>query len=237
MGAKRVFRTYGAIAICAVGTLTACSGTNQSEAWFPLDTAAPQTYAVRTQRGDEVSTQTWTQRAIGPAPWEGGVAYVRTHSEGVEFYLRKTADGSIERVAHRTVIDHQPIADEAPRTVLKAPFAVGTEWKTQSVPYVLRRKNEYPYDLKHSHKVQLDWKIEALDERVETRAGTYSPCLRAVGRGALNLYTDPVAGFANVPIVSTEWYCKGVGLAKWIRSEKVRTGFFVGGEITAELVK
>lgn len=217
--------------------LGACTAHSDADTWFPLSPGGKQTYVVRIELGDEVRTETWVQQNTRLDLWANERVTVRTHSEGVEFYLRQARDGSIERIAHRTLVDAAPIADETPRTVLKAPFVVGTEWKTLSVPYVLRRKNEYPHELKNTHTVWLDWKIEATDDTVALSHATLRPCLRVVGRGEIPLYTDPVTGFNRVPIVSTEWYCKGYGLVKWSRKETVKSGFFTGGEISAQRVR
>ena len=126
-------------------------------------------------------------------------------------------------------------ADSEPVWVLKAPYVVGTEWSTVTVPYLLQRKNEYPRDLKYSHKTLMTWRIEAVDEAVTLSDGTeHQPCLRVVGQALLNLYTDPVRGFTDLPLISREWYCKGEGLVKFEREELVPPGYFTGGKLLAE---
>ena len=65
---------------------------------------------------------------------------------------------------------------------------------------------------------------------------TLSPCLRVRGEARLNLYTDPVNGFTDVPLTSREWYCKGHGLVKFEREEPVPRGFLIGATLRAELV-
>lgn len=213
--------------------------------WFPLTPGHTQTYEVRyetTGSADadadaqtERTPERWIQTVREPRTWNNTEVHVRHHSAGVEFLFERSEAG-IRRVALRADIDAEPTEDDPPRWVLKAPYAVGTEWTTNSVPYLLRRKNEYPYELVHTHRVLMNWRIEAVDEAVTTPAGTFSPCLRVVGLGQLNLYTDPVNGFTNVPIESREWFCLGQGLVRWERSETVPPGFFSGGKVTAELV-
>ena len=220
----------------AVMLLTAC-GQPTSDAWLPLDPGHSQTYRV-TETGDEwgdgsAPVQTWTMTAEGSTQFNGETVWTRRHSEGVTFYLKRD-DTGIRRVAYRTDIDETPTEDPEPRWVLKAPFTVGTEWTTPTVPYLLKRKNEHPRELKHTHKVQMNWRIEAVDDSVTTPKGTHQPCLRVLGRAELNLYTDPVNGFTNVPVWSREWYCKGVGLVKFEREETVPRGFMTGGKLVAE---
>jgi hypothetical protein len=100
------------------------------------------------------------------------------------------------------------------------------------------RKNEYPRELKFTHKTTMTWRIVSVKEEVKLRSGeVLSPCLHVKGEAFLNLYTDPVNGFTDVPLTSHEWYCQGQGLVKFTREEKVLAGFLIGGSLTAERVR
>jgi hypothetical protein len=215
--------------------LVACSPP-PGDSWFPLHVGHEQVYAVSYDTTDPQAPEVWTQTVVREEAWENSTVAVRRHSAGVEFYLQQTDQG-IRRVAVRADADGEAQPDEPPRWVLKAPYQVGTEWTTTTVPYLLKRRNEHPRELRHTHTVQLQWRIEAADDTVDIPAGTFTPCLRVVGVGQLNLYTDPVNGFTNVPIVSREWYCRGQGLVKFEREEIVPEGFFTGGVIRAEWVR
>jgi hypothetical protein len=216
-------------------SLVACSPP-PGDGWFPLHVGHEQVYAVSYDTTDPQAPEVWTQTVVREEPWENAMVAVRRHSAGVEFYLQQTDQG-IRRVAVRADADGEAQPDEPPRWVLKAPYQVGTEWTTTTVPYLIQRRNEHPRELRHTHTVQLQWRIEAVDDTVETPAGAFSPCLRVEGVGQLNLYTDPVNGFTNVPIVSREWYCRGHGLVKFEREEVVPEGFFTGGVVRAEWVR
>ncbi len=206
------------------------------DSWFPLVAGWSQTYEVRVESEEPRAPEAWTLRVGAPVAWDGESLPVRHHSQGVN-YLFKVDEQGIRRVATRVDIDEEPTADKEPMWVLKAPYAVGTEWTTTTVPYLILRKNEHPRELRHSHRAVMTWRIEAVDETVETPKGRFSPCLKVVGRASLNLYTDPVNGFTNVPLVSREWYCRGQGLVRFEREEKVPAGFLVGGSLTAEWVR
>jgi len=224
-------------ALAATALVAGC-GQPTGNDWLPLDKGHSQTYRVTVARSEDgpdgsPPEQRWTLSTEGPTPLNGDTVWTRRHSEGVTFYLKRDDTGT-RRVAQRTDIDETPTEDPEPRWVLKAPYTVGTEWTTPTVPYLLQRKNEHPRELKHTHKVQMTWRIEAVDDTVTTPKGTHQPCLRVVGRAELNLYTDPVNGFTNVPLVGREWYCKGVGLVKFEREETVPKGFMTGGKLIAE---
>lgn len=222
--------------LCApLALLAACGGRDLGNEWFPLRSGDEQTLAVTYQMDEPREAEEWVMRVDEPAVFQDQPVAVRHHSAGVSYYL-KVDDQGVRRIATRTDIDEQPTADAEPLWVLKAPYAVGTEWTTATVPYLLQRRNEHPRDLKYTHKAQMTWRIEALDDVVTRADGSeLKPCLRVVGQARLNLYTDPVHGFTDVPLISREWYCKGQGLVKLEREEKVPQGFMTGGVLRAEL--
>ena len=223
-------------------TLSGCQRaevTDGVQAWFPLHGGQVQTYRVTEtgeEHGDKAVISEWTLTAKGPSTLEGKPVWLRHHSEGVTFFLEASEHG-IRRVATQPDIDAEPTPDTEPRWVLKAPLQVGTEWTTMTVPYLLLRKNEHPRSLKHSHTLPMTWRIASMDDTVTTPAGRFESCLMLEGQGVLNLFTDPVNGFNNVPIISREWYCRGKGLVKFEREETVPKGFLTGGKLTAEWVR
>ena len=214
--------------------LSGCSGRDMGNSWFPLRSGEQQTLAVTYKMDEAREAEQWVMRVDEPSVFQDQPVAVRHHSAGVSYYLKVDEQG-VRRIATRTDIDEDPTADAEPLWVLKAPYQVGTEWTTVTVPYLLQRRNEYPRDLKYTHKAQMTWRIEAVDDSVQLPDGSeHRPCLRVVGQARLNLYTDPVNGFTDVPLISREWYCQGEGLVKLEREEKVPTGFLTGGTLTAE---
>lgn len=224
--------------LCApLALLAACSGRDMGNEWFPLRPGDEQTLAVTYRMDEPREAEEWVMRVDEPSVFQDQPVAVRHHSAGVSYYLRADDQG-VRRIATRTDIDNEPTADADPMWVLKAPYVVGTEWTTVTVPYLLQRKNEHPRDLKHTHKAQMTWRIEAVDDTVTLADGSeHRPCLRVVGQARLNLYTDPVNGFTDVPLISREWYCRGKGLVKLEREEKVPTGFMTGGMLRAEQLR
>ena len=223
----------GWLAALALAGLWGCSG-DQGSDWFPLQAGHTQVYAVRYATDEPQPPEEWTLHSEGPREWNGQVVHSRWHSAGVRYLLLKDEQG-IRRVAHQTELDAEPLADETPLWVLKAPYVVGTEWSTPTVPHLLARRNEYPRELKHSHRATMLWRIESVSETLKLEGGrTLSPCMKVVGTARLNLYTDPVNGFTDVPLVSREWYCQGHGLVRLEREERVPKGFMVGGLLVME---
>ena len=203
-----------------------------ADTWFPLVEGERMVYAVTVESDEAPPPEAWTLTVTSPQTVAGQRTQVRHHSAGVSYHLLSDEQG-IRRVATRTDIDREPTPDPEPLWVLKAPYEVGTEWSTPTVPYLILRRNEHPRELRYSHRALMAWRIEAVDDEVTTPTGTHKPCLRVVGRARLNLFTDPVNGFTDVPLTSREWYCRGQGLVKFEREEPVPPGFLVGGRLTA----
>ncbi|MDP2093423.1 MAG: hypothetical protein Q8K50_05985 [Hydrogenophaga sp.] len=225
---------FGVLAV--IVALSGCDGRNLGNPWFPLREGEQHTLAVQFTGDEPRAPEQWTLRVTAPTTFQDQPVAVRHHSAGVSYYLLSDDQG-IRRIATRTDIDNEPSADAEPLWVLKAPYQVGTEWTTPTVPYLIQRKNEHPRDLKYTHKALMTWRIEAVDDSVTLADGSaIKPCLRVVGEARLNLYTDPVNGFTDVPLISREWYCQGQGLVKLEREEKVPNGFLTGGVLRAEWV-
>lgn len=232
---RHPMRLWAGLAAAMSLSLTACTPSAQGPVWFPLRAGDVSRYAV-TYSGDVAhDSEVWTLRTQGPVTYQGEALMQRHHSQGVAYLFKVDAQG-VRRVALQTDLDREPQPDMPQRWVLKAPYQVGTEWTTPTVPYLLQRKNEYPRELKHTQKTLMTWRIEETQASVTTAQGQkFSPCLKVVGVGHLNLYTDPVNGFSDVPLISREWYCEGVGLVKFEREERVASGFLIGGMLSAEV--
>lgn len=202
--------------------------------WLPLGVGLTHHYRVTQTSEEPLAAQHWTLKMPGTEQRDGITRYIQHHSEGVAYHLVANAQG-VKRVTTQLDTDTEPQQDEAPRWVLKMPYVVGTEWSTPTVPYLINRRNEYPKELKNIHSALMTWRIETLDDEVQTMAAHFKPCMRVLGTAQLNLYTDHANGFRDVPLISHEWYCQGVGLVKFEREEKIASTFLIGGTLTAEL--
>lgn len=240
-GWARIIRTLGLVGVGGgvCWGLSACTGAHPTESLFPLEPGRRWVYEVQSEwenRSTERLRRVILTRGQADVP-QGGQAWVRRSEEGVEWFLRVDASG-VFRVASRTDLEAEPTADPTPRYVLKAPIAVGTQWQAPTAPYLLRRHAEFPPEIRHSHpSVNMNYTIESLDESVQTRAGAFSGCVKVVGQATLKLFADPVSGWRDLPLTTTEWYCRGPGLVKVLRQEPAQSTFLTGGTMTLELVE
>lgn len=226
-------------ALATIGALLAgCSGPPASSTYFPLESGHRWVYEQVTEwENNTVDREPLVLSALGSDRLESGSAWRRRSDSGIDYWLRAD-DSGIYRVATKTDLQDEPEPDKAPRFVLKMPLAVGTTWQAPTTTYLLRRHADFPPEIRHTHKpVPMTYRIEAVGDKMTTRAGSFTDCIRVQGTAVMKLFADPVVGFKDMPLTTTEWYCKGVGLVKVERTEPANSTFLAGGKTTLELLE
>lgn len=223
--------------VIAVALLLFGCSAPKDDSFFPLAKGHRWTYELTTEWENHVVEH--EQRVIETLGRDGlpsGEAWRRRSDSGVDYWLKSDASG-IYRVATKSELQEEPEPDKEPRFVLKAPLVVGTHWRANTTAYLLQRRQEFPREIRHSHPaVPMNYTIEAVGEKLATRAGHFDNCLRIKGVAALRLFADPVVGWKDMLLTTTEWYCAGVGLVKLVREEPAQSTFLTGGTLTMELV-
>jgi len=231
-------RPFALAALAAAALLTACSGPPPSVSYFPLEAGHRWVYELASEwENNTGERETLVLQTLGEQTLGSGKAWRRRSDSGVDYWLRAD-DTGIFRVAtkHDFQADAEP--DKAPRYVLKMPLAVGTRWQALTTSYLLRRNADFPPEIRHTHKpVMMSYRIEAVGQPVSTRAGKFDDCIKVAGSAVMKLFADPVVGFRDMPLATTEWYCKGVGLVKVVRAEPANSTFLAGGTMTLELTE
>ena len=227
-----------AIALLSLAALLAGCSDPPGASLFPLDQGRTWTYRLTT----EWENSTTDREAVvlsnegRDSALDSGSAYRRRSDAGIDYWLRADNTG-VYRVASKMDVEDAPKVDPQPRFVLKAPIAVGTTWQASTTTYLLRRRADFPPEIRHSHpSIPMNYVIEALAEKVETPAGAFEKCVRVRGEGKLRLFADPVQGWRDMPLTTLEWYCPGVGLVRVERSEPANTTFLQGGTMKMELM-
>lgn len=220
----------------AVVGIEGCSPRAAGDELFPLAAGAQWRYAQVTETEDQrIERRELTLRTLASETYEDARAWRRRSDDGVDYWLRSDASG-IYRVASKHDLQAEPVRDAQPRYVLKTPIAVGTEWQASTSPYLLRRRQGFPPEVRHEHpELPMRYSIESTADVVEVPAGRFERCVRVRGQAALRLFVDPVAGWRDLPLVTTEWYCPGAGLVKLRREEMAGSPMLLGGTLTLEL--
>jgi hypothetical protein len=230
------FRTAAIVAFTASG-LAGCGAPAPSTSLFPLGAGHRWTYDVRTEASGSIAVdhEKLVLRTLGRESLADGPAWRRRSESGADYWLREDETG-IYRVASKSDLDAEPRPDERRRYVLRLPATVGAQWDAPTTAYLLRRRADFPPEIRHTHPaVPMRYAIEAVDETVETPAGRFERCVRVRGDATIRLYADPVVGWRDLPLTTLEWYCPGVGLVRLTRNEPVQSPFLSGGTLTMEL--
>ena len=206
--------------------------------YFPLEAGHRWVYELSSEwENNTGERETLVLQTLGEQALDGGKAWRRRSDSGIDYWLRADATG-IFRVATKTDLQADAQPDKAPRFVLKMPLAVGTSWQALTTSYLLRRNADFPPEIRHTHKpVMMTYRIEAVGQAVITRAGKFDDCILVAGSAVMKLFADPVVGFRDMPLATTEWYYKGVGLVKVVRAEPANSTFLAGGTMTMELTE
>lgn len=259
-------RQAAAAALVTLAALAGCGEPSPAASYFPLAAGHQWTYRITQEWDNGSTEQeNLTLRTLGqervdvvpapvvapadeaerparpasaastPEPRDAGMAWRRRSDDGVDYWLRSDATG-IYRMATKYDLDPVASADPAPRFVLKMPLAVGTTWQAPTTAYLLRRRSEFPPEIRHSHpSLPMAYAIDAVGQTVTTPAGTFKDCLRVKGQATVKLFSDGVQGWRDISLDTREWYCAGVGLVKLERDEPAQSTFLIGGRLKMEL--
>ncbi len=224
--------------LLAAAVLAACGAAAPGDSYFPLGAGHTWQYRVVTEwENQNTERETLELSTHGEDNMSGAPAWRRRSASGVDYWLRSDATG-IYRVATKTDLQAEPEADKLPRYVLKMPLAVGTTWQATTPSYLMRRRSDFPPEIRHSHPaVAMTYTIESLGETVKTPAGAFNDCLKVKGMATIRVFADPAQGWRDLPLTTLEWYCKGVGLVKLERQEPANSPFLIGGSLTMELMQ
>jgi hypothetical protein len=223
-----------------LGLLSSCSNSGvATPSYFPLNAGWKWQYEMITTTNTGAVTEAYTVENLGMKNYGDGIeGWERRNSLG-NFYLFRSDGAGIYRIAVRNEIEDKmrPDVEKPRRFVIKEPMAKGTSWQVPSVPYLMKKAFDWPFELKHGKPITINFEIDAVDASISVKAGEFKDCIMVLGRHQLRVYIDPVAGFQEVAITQKEWYCKGVGLVKLVRDEPVvKSNYYSGGSQSFELV-
>ncbi len=227
---------FATLAAALLSFVAGCGEPSLPESLFPLEPGHRWDYDVRTEwENNTVEHEDRTITSEGEAKVGEKAAWRRRSADGVDWFLR-VDDSGVYRVAAKSDLDDEPRPDPMARYVLKAPIKTGTAWQSTTTAYLLKRRQEFPQEIRHTHPaVPMNYVIEALDAQVEVPAGKFERCVRVRGQAVLKLFADPVVGWRDMPLTTTEWYCHGPGLVKVVREEPANSTFLTGGSQTMTL--
>jgi hypothetical protein len=218
--------------------IAAVSGCGEGEAdYFPLEEGWTWGYRIMVNsQGVGRNTYRSFVSNLPPQPLADITATPRIVHDGRVYYDAEEA-GGIRRIAHRE--PGKTVAGAAPgHYVLKYPLEPGTSWRVGTRTQLLRRQvitRESVGVAALVAEVELDYRVEAVDDVVTVPAGVFKGCLRVRGAGRIDYDTESRLGVITIEVSTTEWFAPGVGLVKLVRTERSFPENPVSGELVKEL--
>lgn len=217
--------------------LSGCNNEPDATDYFPLDKGLSWRYQITNTARQEQGF--YSVANLGTTEVAGETATIRRADDGHDYYLVRKP-GGIYRYASRTLFETEPDIDEPPRMVLPLPYRGDAErrWSARTISYVIHRIGPSTVTSVNNplQSFVMNYRVVADGETVEVPAGRFEDCLLVVGEATLKMFTDPLTGFEDVPIMTREWYAPGVGLVKLERVEPLETRVYQGGRYLFELV-
>ena len=222
--------------------LAGCQKPANDNPLFPLGEGRSWTYRIEISYDAPepyVDRSTITMTNLGRVDLNGVETWRRRSDYGNDYWL-KIDDKGVHRIASRTPNDKVAVLDSAPRTVLPAKLTKEEKWTTTTVPYFLKRRNEWPQEFKYVDRFRdltMTYAVEATDQKVSTPSGDYAGCVLIKGVTPLHIWHEQEMTYKVAPMVNLEWYCPNVGLVQLERHEPTTARFFQGGVMRMTLLR
>lgn len=189
------------------------SGCGQaSQEYFPLGENIRWEYVIEEQVNDEKKILKSIVTGLKSRTIEGLTYYPLIYASGEIYYFRKSTDGIIVT----------PKPGQPGNIILGFPLEVGTDWKTETQLGILHHRHESfsggESFISLGQDIILDFHIAGLDETVDVPAGKFFNCMRIDGIGTVKVEAR-TRGLDHILIEQTDWYARGTGLVKRIRTE------------------
>ena len=204
--------------------------------YFPMKQGMTREYeVVYTSGTDETRKGAWAVTVVADSYMIGDVETVPMQfSNGSLLFILKNKKGVFKYAVQSPSDTESTIVNEV--LAFKYPLAIGTNWKTKSLSFLLAEK----------HEMDLQVTIDKLDETVVTPAGVYNDCLRIKYYGE-KLIDDKSVFIqkdgkllkekAKVSIEIFEYYAPDTGLVKNITKHSSNDKQIAGpGNGTAQIV-
>ena len=114
---------------------------------------------------------------------------------------------------------------EKDRIVLPNPLKKGDTWEVDSKTFLILKRYPY-YDYRATTNFTIKYEIISKNESLNTPLGKLKNCLYLKGTGQTKFIGDSEIGAIEINIVSEEWYARGIGLVKSVRTEETNSDLF-----------
>ena len=206
-----------------VFVLVSCG--NESNSYFPLKERGQWSYEVKiTPEIEKPTIYKKINYGVGKKQINNNSYFAILRENGSIYYYQKKKNG-IYRNGFSFDKDNQISFHEKERLVLPNPISIGDSWKVNSKTYLILKRYPY-YDYRATTNFTINYEIISTGKSIKTPLGKFDNCLYLKGTGKTKFIGDSEIGAIEINISSEEWYAKGIGLVKSVRTEETNSDLF-----------
>lgn len=204
-------RTAG-IGFVLLAAIAGAGCREESSDYFPVGGDQTWDYEIRIMVKGEQHVQRLLLTALPTADVEGTDYYPQLRLNDEIDLFRRDQDGIVRVNAEGPLL-----------RVLPAELKPAVTWRTPGQILFLEVTGAFHATFQERKKkyIDLDYVIEAMDDTVQVRAGSFANCMRVKSTGSMyaGATLQEFLGIDFIQIEQTEWYAPGVGLVKRVRKE------------------
>lgn len=207
--------------------------------WFPLKPKWEWRYQTVKSNSEGVSRGEYLIENLGETDVNGDTYFVRRNDYGTKLYFSRD-DSGVYRIGKQTLVAKSIAYDPSPRYVLPKPRSTGKSWFVDSRPYVMERLFPIRESFTRQNVFQMSYTIESTGATITVPAGTFENTLHIKATGTATVLADLAKaryGASDAEMTTEEWYAKGIGLVKLVRTEYFPNDLFTDGSYTMELTE
>lgn len=215
-----------------------CSGCSKKEqSYFPLSNGYKWRYDVLLETRDGVQRQKYILNNLGESELDGTQVYLRESLDGTVLYYLNSNEGIyyLGSINDKKV---EPEFNKDKQLVIPEPHVANTKWEQSTITKLLKKTGPPQKTVFEIFaKVDLEARIESLDDVVIVPAGRFKNCMKIIMSGSSFKDAGNYVGLTLVNVEQTSWYAKGVGLIKMERIETTKSDALDRGTLLIELAE
>ena len=213
-----------------------CSGCSKKEpSYFPLSNGYKWRYDVLLETRDGVRRQKYILNNLGESELDGAPVYLRESLDGTVLYYLDSNKG-IYYLGSINDKKIKPEFNKDKQLVIPEPHVANTKWEQTTTTKLLKKTGPPQKTVFEIFaKVDLEARIESLDDVVTVPAGRFKNCMKITMSGSSFKDAGNYVGLTLVNVEQTSWYAEGVGLIKMERIETTQSDALDKGTLLIEL--
>ncbi len=233
---RQIIRLFRNCSFILLFILMMCSGCSVEEkSYFPLSKGYKWRYDVLLETRDGVQRQKYILNNMGESELNGAPVFLRESLDGTILYYSLSNEG-IHYLGNITDKPINPVFNGNKQLVIPEPHTVNTIWEQSTITKLLKKTGPPQKTVFEIFaKVNLDARIESLDDVVNVPAGHFKNCMKITMKGSSFKDAGNYVGLTLVNVEQTSWYAKGVGLIKMKRVETTKSEALDKGTLLIEL--